>query len=111
MAKFFHRLPRASFCVRRKVFFYTTIINAEELICAGGLSENDIIHFSRTIRSAMHGFVTLEEAGFFGTAVDADESYSYMVKALLQPLKTELGRISDGKYELYCFGIRVHWHR
>ena len=59
---------------------------------ACGLSENDIIHFSRTIRSAMHGFVTLEEAGFFGTAVDADESYSYMVKALIQPLKTELGR-------------------
>ena len=59
---------------------------------ACGLSEDDIIHFSRTIRSAMHGFVTLEEAGFFGTAVDADESYSYMVKALIQPLKTELGR-------------------
>lgn len=59
---------------------------------ACGLSEDDIIHFSRTIRSAMHGFVTLEEAGFFGTAVDADESYSYMVKALIQPLKTELGK-------------------
>ena len=59
---------------------------------ACGLSEDDIIHFSRTIRSAMHGFVTLEEAGFFGTAVDADESYSYMIKALIEPLKTELGR-------------------
>lgn len=59
---------------------------------ACGLSEDDIIHFSRTIRSAMHGFVTLEEAGFFGTAVDADESYSYMIKALIDPLKTELGR-------------------
>ena len=59
---------------------------------ACGLSEDDIIHFSRTIRSAMHGFVTLEEAGFFGTGVDADESYSYMIKALIEPLKTELGR-------------------
>ena len=59
---------------------------------ACGLSEDDIIHFSRTIRSAMHGFVTLEEAGFFGPAVDADESYSYMIKALIEPLKTELGR-------------------
>jgi len=59
---------------------------------ACGLSEDDIIHFSRTIRSAMHGFVTLKEAGFFGTAVDADESYSYMIKALIEPLKTELGR-------------------
>lgn len=59
---------------------------------ACGLSEKDIIHFSRTIRSAMHGFVTLEEAGFFGTVVDVDESYSYMVKTLLQSLKTEHGR-------------------
>lgn len=56
-----------------------------------GLSEKDIIHFSRTIRSAMHGFVTLEEAGFFGTMVDADESYSYMVKTLIQSLKDEHG--------------------
>ncbi len=58
---------------------------------ACGLSEKDIIHFSRTIRSAMHGFVTLEEAGFFGTMVDADESYSYMVKTLIRSLKDEHG--------------------
>lgn len=56
---------------------------------ACGLSEKDIIHFSRTMRSAMHGFVTLEKAGFWGTAVDADESYSYMVKTLIQSLKAE----------------------
>ena len=48
--------------------------------------EKDITHFSRTIRSVMHGFVTLEEAGFFGTMVDADESYSYMVKTLIRSL-------------------------
>ena len=66
--------------------------NLYPVLEACGLSEDDIIHFSRTIRSAMHGFVTLEEAGFFGTAVDADESYSYMIKALIDPLKTELGR-------------------
>ena len=58
---------------------------------ACGLSEKDIIHFSRTIRSAMHGFITLEEAGFFGTMVDADESYSYMVETLIRSLKNECG--------------------
>ena len=47
--------------------------------------------FSRSIRSAMHGFVTLEEAGFFGTMVDADESYFYMVKTLIQSLKAGHG--------------------
>ena len=56
---------------------------------ACGLSEKDIIHFSRTIRSAMHGFITLEEAGFFGTMVDADESYSYMAETLIRSLKNE----------------------
>lgn len=58
---------------------------------ACGLSEKDIIHFSRTIRSAMHGFITLEEAGFLGTMVDADESYSYMVETLIRSLKNEYG--------------------
>ncbi len=70
------------------------------LLEACGLSEKDIIHFSRTIRSAIHGFVTLEEAGFFGTMADADESYSYMVKTLIQSLKAGMGRrISDGNDE------------
>ena len=63
---------------------------------ACGLSENDIIHFSRSIRSAMHGFVTLEEAGFFGTMADADESYSYMVKTLIQSLKAGHGEEERG---------------
>ena len=56
-----------------------------------GLSEKDIIHFSRTMRSAMHGFVTLEEAGFLETMVDAGESYSYMIKTLIRSLKEEHG--------------------
>lgn len=61
------------------------------ILVACGLSEKDIIHFSRAIRSAMHGFVTLEEAGFFETMVDADESDSYMVKTLIRSLKDEYG--------------------
>ncbi len=69
--------------------------NLYPMLEACGLAEKDIIHFSRAIRSAMHGFVTLEEAGFFGDMADADESYSYMVRALLQSLKTEHG----GNYE------------
>ena len=61
---------------------------------ACGLSEQEVIHFSRTMRGAMHGFITLEEAGFFGNAADVDESYFYMVKALIQPLRDKDGERS-----------------
>lgn len=30
---------------------------------------------------------------------------SYMVKALIQILRTEPGRVSDGNYEEYCFTV------
>lgn len=39
----------------------------------------------------MHGFISLEEAGFLGTRVDADESYSYMVETLIRSIKNEYG--------------------
>lgn len=53
------------------------------VFAAYGLSEKDIIHFSRIFRSTMHGFITLEEAGFFNDAVNADESYAQMTKAMI----------------------------
>jgi hypothetical protein len=46
-------------------------------------SEEDTVHFVRGFRSALHGFVSLEEAGFFKSAVDADESYRRLVNGFL----------------------------
>ena len=40
---------------------------------------------------AAGSLIILEEAGFFGTMVDADESYPYMVETLIRPLKNEYG--------------------
>ena len=51
-----------------------------------GYSEEDIIHFVRGFRSAVHGFVSLQEAGFFRAPFDADESYERLVASLISAL-------------------------
>lgn len=48
-----------------------------------GLSPAEILHFSRGFRSAMHGFVSLEAAGFFQRKVDAEESYEQMARRFI----------------------------
>lgn len=51
------------------------------------LGDEETIHFARGLRSAMHGFVSLEEAGFFSDPhVDADESYRVLIACLLSIL-------------------------
>jgi len=52
-----------------------------------GLEGDDAIHAARTVRSALHGFVTLEAGGGFGIPVDLDESYERMVRALARGLR------------------------
>lgn len=53
-------------------------------------NKKETIHFVRGFRSALHGFVSLEEAGFFKSAeADVDESYSRLVSRLISTLNTE----------------------
>jgi len=50
-------------------------------------SKAETIHFVRGFRSALHGFISLEEAGFFQSAeADPDESYRLLVSRLLSTL-------------------------
>ena len=52
-------------------------------------SKKESIHFVRGFRSALHGFVSLEEAGFFkGTEADVDESFRQFILRLLSTLNT-----------------------
>ena len=44
-----------------------------------GLEGDDAIHAVRAVRSALHGFITLEREGGFQLAVDVDESYDRLV--------------------------------
>lgn len=50
-------------------------------------SKAETIHFVRGFRGALHGFVSLEEAGFFrDPEADAEESYRQMVSRLISTL-------------------------
>jgi AcrR family transcriptional regulator len=56
-------------------------------------TKEETIHFVRGFRSALHGFVSLEEAGFFqSTEADVDESYKQLVFRLVSTLNTKKGR-------------------
>ena len=47
-----------------------------------GLDDEQTVHATRAVRSALHGFVTLEAAGGFGLPQDVDESYTRLVELL-----------------------------
>ena len=53
-------------------------------------SKEETINFVRGFRSALHGFISLEEAGFFqSTEANVDKSYEQLVSRLISTLKTE----------------------
>lgn len=52
-----------------------------------GLDEEQTIHAARCLRSALHGFVSLEAAGGFGMPADLDESFARLVRMLHQGLQ------------------------
>lgn len=52
------------------------------------IGKEETIHFVRGFRSALHGFVSLEEAGFFQDAeANKDESFERLVSRLISTLK------------------------
>jgi AcrR family transcriptional regulator len=52
-----------------------------------GLEGDEAIHAARAVRSALHGFVSLEAAGGFGLPVELDASFERMVGALARGLR------------------------
>ena len=51
-----------------------------------GLAGHDAIDAIPALRSAVHGFVTLESSGAFAMPYDIDRSFARMVAALVQTL-------------------------
>lgn len=49
-----------------------------------GVAKKERVHALRSIRSAIHGFVLLESSGQFQLAEDAEQSFEWMVEALLR---------------------------
>ncbi|MFL5817399.1 MAG: TetR/AcrR family transcriptional regulator [Conexibacter sp.] len=52
------------------------------IVVGWGIEDDDAIHAVRTVRSALHGFVTLEAAGGFCTPVDCDASFERLLQTL-----------------------------
>lgn len=51
-----------------------------------GFSEEDTVHAIRGLRSLVHGFVSLEEAGFFKGKYDIEESFKRMVENYIRSI-------------------------
>lgn len=53
------------------------------------LGRTETIHFVRGFRSVLHGFVSLEEAGFFQSSeTEVEQSFEQLIRRLLSTLKT-----------------------
>ncbi|NNC92799.1 MAG: WHG domain-containing protein [Acidimicrobiia bacterium] len=57
------------------------------------LDEKEAIHAARTLRAALHGFVSLERIGGFGLDVDPDESFAWLVESLAETLEASAARL------------------
>jgi len=47
-----------------------------------GLEDDEATHAARTVRSTLHGFISLETGNGFGFDLDLDESFAYLVSTL-----------------------------
>lgn len=52
-----------------------------------GVTGENAVHVTRALRAALHGFVTLEQAGGFGMPEDVDESFARLLAAFDRSLK------------------------
>lgn len=57
-----------------------------DVLAAYGLTGDDAIDAARTVRSALHGFVSLEANGGFGLPRDVDRSFDRLVDGLAATL-------------------------
>ncbi len=61
------------------------------LVASFGLEGADALHAVRGLRSAIHGFATLEAAGGFGLPLDLDVSFRRLIAALIRGLAASAG--------------------
>lgn len=56
---------------------------ALDVLAGFGLSGDDAIDATRTLRASLHGFVSLERTGGFGLPADINHSFDHLVSALV----------------------------
>ncbi len=59
------------------------------VVISFGLRDAEGIHAVRILRSAVHGFATLEAAGGFGLPLDCEESFRRLVETLIRGMEGE----------------------
>ncbi len=57
------------------------------VVASFGLTGEDALHAVRALRSAVHGFTTLELAGGFGLPLSCDESFRRLVEVVIEGLR------------------------
>jgi AcrR family transcriptional regulator len=53
------------------------------VLAGWGIEGDDAVHLVRVMRSALHGFVTIETGGGFGLPLDLDHSFDLLVDSLV----------------------------
>lgn len=61
------------------------------VLSAYDLDEDDAIHAARGLRAAVHGFVSLEQAGGFGLATAVEESFDWLTALLTDGIRARAG--------------------
>jgi AcrR family transcriptional regulator len=59
-----------------------------EVLAGYELRDDDAVDATRALRSALHGFVTLEAGGGFGLPTDVNRSYDRLVRSLVRAFAT-----------------------
>ena len=68
----------------------TAVVDVVLAVMRGyGLEGEDAVHGVRAVRSAMHGFITLEESGGFQMAVDLEQTWTRMIAMLDRGLRED----------------------
>jgi AcrR family transcriptional regulator len=62
------------------------------LVESFGLAGDEAIHAVRALRSAIHGFATLEVAGGFGLPLDLDESFRRLIETTIRGMSASRTR-------------------
>ena len=57
-----------------------------DVLAGYGLHDEEAVDATRALRSALHGFVSLEAGGGFGLPVDVDRSFDWLVRDLMTVL-------------------------
>jgi hypothetical protein len=54
---------------------------------AWGFTGDEVLHRVRVVRSALHGFISIEAGGGFGLPLSIDESFELMLQTLVAGLE------------------------